>query len=217
MREQKYKIYINGKPVFLTTTEGMRELGIQPAKNIHVAYYIGKKKVIKQYLDLLDKNQAIEAIVLYCDRLDELWTDFQECFTLQEAAGGYVLNERSELLVFFRRGSWDMPKGKIDPGETPEQAAVREVQEETGLVHLTLGAFLGHTYHTFESKGKRILKKTWWYRMTTSDLDLIPQTEEDIEEIRWVEPASWIASEAVVYPNIKEVILSGIIPNKNMT
>ena len=58
MREQKYKIYINGKPVSLTTTEGMHELGIQAAKNVHVAYYIGKKKTIKQYLDLLDKNRV---------------------------------------------------------------------------------------------------------------------------------------------------------------
>lgn len=209
MWEQKYKIYINGKPVFLTTTEGMQELGIQAGKNVHVAFYIGKKKVIKQYLDLLDKNREIRTVVLYCNDLQALWDDFVSCFTLQEAAGGYVLNEREELLVFYRRGSWDMPKGKIDPGETPEQAAVREVQEETGLVHLDLGPFLAFTYHTFEHKDKRILKKTWWYRMKTSDLDLVPQTEEDIEEIRWVEPRTWLESGVVVYPNIREVILSG--------
>lgn len=210
MREQKYKIYINGKPVFLSTTAGRQELGIQADKNTHVTFYIGKKKVIKQFLDLLDKNKEIRAVVLYCDDLQQLWEDFLSCFTLLEAAGGYVVNEQDELLVFYRRGSWDMPKGKIDPGETPEQAAVREVQEETGLVNLDLGAFLCHTYHTYEQKGKRILKKTWWYRMKTSDLQLIPQTEEDIEEIRWVEPKSWIAGDAVVYPNIREVILMGM-------
>ena len=99
-----------------------------------------------------------------------------------------------------------MPKGKIDPGETPEQAAIREVQEETGLVNLTLGALLAHTYHTYEQKGERILKKTWWYRMQTSDTQLIPQTEEDIEEILWVKPDVWLAEGAVVYPNIREVI-----------
>lgn len=207
MREQKYKIYINGRPVFLTTTEGMRELGIQAGKNAHVTFYIGKKKVIKQYLDLLDKNKEIQVVVLYCDDLPALWEDFVSCFTLQEAAGGYVLNDRNELLVFYRRGSWDMPKGKIDPGETPEEAAVREVQEETGLVHIDLGAFLALTYHTFELKGKRILKKTWWYRMKTSDHQLTPQTEEDIEEIRWVDPGKWLAGGPVVYPNIREVIL----------
>ena len=206
MREQKYKIYINGKPVFLTTSEGMRELGIQPSKNAHVTHYIGKKKTIKQYLDLLNKNKDIQAVVLFYDDLPVLWNDFMECFTLLEAAGGYVRNEKGELLVFYRRGSWDMPKGKIDPGETPEQAAVREVQEETGLVHLKLGDFLAHTYHTYELKGKRILKKTWWYFMETPDLQLVPQTEEDIEEIRWVEPRAWLGSGVEVYPNIREVM-----------
>lgn len=206
MRQQKYKIYINDRPVFLTTTEGMRELGIQAGKNTHVALYIGKKKVIKQYLDLLDKNKEVKIVVLYHDDLTVLWNDFVACFTLLEAAGGYVENDKGELLVFYRRGSWDMPKGKIDPGETPEQAAVREVQEETGLLNLDLGEFIAHTYHTYEQKGERILKKTWWYRMQTTDTQLVPQTEEDIEEIRWVEPEAWLAGDVVVYQNIREII-----------
>lgn len=206
MKQQKYKIYINDKPVFLTTTQGMRELGIQGDKITHVSFYIGKKKVIKQYLDLLDKNKEVKAVVLYNDDLDALWADFVSCFSLLEAAGGYVLNDKGELLVFYRRGSWDMPKGKIDPGETPEQAAVREVQEETGLVHLKLGDFLTHTYHTYVQKGERILKKTWWYHMETSDTQLIPQTEEDIELIEWVSAKNWLSGNPVVYPNIREVI-----------
>lgn len=206
MRQQKYKIYINGKPVFLTTTKGMQELGIKADKTTHVAFYIGKKKAIKQFLDLLNKNKEVKMIVLYHDDLPMLWNDFQDCFKVLEAAGGYVQNDKGKLLVFYRRGSWDLPKGKIDPSETPEQAAVREVQEETGLVHLDLGEFLGHTYHTYELKGERILKKTWWYRMQTTDWQLIPQTEEDIEEICWVAPATWLSGEVVVYPNIREVI-----------
>ena len=105
-----------------------------------------------------------------------------------------------------------MPKGKIDPGETPEQAAVREVQEETGLVNVTLGAFLHHSYHTYEQKGQRILKKTWWYRMKTTDTQVIPQTEEDIEEIRWVEPKAWLERGVAVYGNIRDVIELGMMP-----
>ncbi len=210
MRPQKYKIYINGRSVFLTTSEGMRELGIHADKTTHVAFYIGKKKAIKQYLDLLDKNKEVSTVVLYHDDLPALWNDFKSCFTLLEAAGGYVQNDQSEILVFYRRGSWDMPKGKIDPGETPEQAAIREVQEETGLIHLDLGELIGHTYHTYEQKGTRILKKTWWYRMLTTDRQLIPQTEEDIEQILWVEPRVWLAQGPVVYPNIRDVIESAL-------
>lgn len=207
---QNYKIYHNGTPVFLTTPEGAQLLGFQADKLTHVALYVGKKKVLRQYLDLLDKNKNLRAVVLYHPDLELLWADFQACFKVLEAAGGYVQNAQNELLVFFRRGSWDMPKGKIDPGETPEHAAKREVQEETGLVNLSLGDLLMHTYHTYVEKDKRILKKTWWYRMVTSDMQLIPQTEEDIEAIHWVNPKEWLESGVVVYPNIREVIEAGL-------
>ena len=207
---QNYKIYHNGTPVFLTTPEGAQSLGFQADKVTYVALYVGKKKVLMQYLDLLDKNKNIRAVVLYHPDLEVLWADFQACFKVLEAAGGYVLNGQGELLVFYRRGSWDLPKGKIDKGETPEQAAIREVQEETGLLNIDLGSFLAHTYHTYEEKGKRILKKTWWYRMQTTDNQLVPQTEEDIEEICWVAPRPWLESGVVVYPNIREVIALGL-------
>lgn len=210
MGQQKYKIYVNGTPVFLATPAQEPEIAILADKNHYVARYIGKKKLIKQYLDLLNKRKDIGAIVLYADDLESLWSDFQSCFKILEAAGGYVQNPEKQLLVFYRRDSWDMPKGKIDKGETPEAAAVREVQEETGLVNLTLDGFLMHTWHTYEHKGQSILKKTWWYRMHTADQQLVPQTEEDIEEIRWVEPAAWIAAEKTVYGSIRDVILAGL-------
>lgn len=210
MGQQKYKIYINGTPLFLTSTSGAKELGVQAGKTTYVAPYPGKKKMLKQYVDLLEKNREIKTVVLYSDLLTDLWADFQACFTVLEAAGGLVRNKNDELLVFYRRGSWDMPKGKIDPGETPEQAALREVQEETGLSQLTLGPFLVHTYHTYRQKNDRILKKTWWYRMVAEDTGVVPQTEEDIEEIRWVDPLLWLKSDPVVYPNIREVIMQGM-------
>ncbi len=172
--------------------------------------YVGKIKLIKNYLDLLDKNRQMKAVVLYHPDVDMLWQEFQACFKVQEAAGGYVLNAQKELLVFYRRGSWDLPKGKIDPGETPEQAAVREVQEETGLQQVQLGDFLAYTYHTFEHKDRRILKITSWYHMNTTDTRVVPQTEEDIEEIIWVKPDAWLQSGVEVYPNIREVIMKGM-------
>lgn len=207
---QNYKIYHNDTPVFLTTPSGAKESGLQADKTTYVAPYSGRKKMLKQYLDLLDKNKSVRAVMIHHHDLDALWADFQACFKVLEAAGGFVRNAENKLLVFFRRGSWDLPKGKIDRGETPEQAAVREVQEETGLVNLKLGAWLTHTYHTYELKGARILKKTWWYRMETADTQLVPQTEEDIEEICWVEPETWLAGGPVVYPNIREVIELGM-------
>ncbi len=204
--QQMYKVYINDVPVFLGTPESVGELGLLPTKDVFTAPYIGKKKQIRQYLDLLDKNKNVRAVALYGETAEQLWADFCACFTQLEAAGGYVTNAEGRLLVFYRRNSWDMPKGKIDPGETPEQAALREVQEETGLQQVTLGPFLAHTWHTYTQKGERILKRTWWYRMTTTDKKVIPQTEEDIEEIQWVEPNAWLETKPVLYKSIREVI-----------
>ncbi len=154
-----YKIYIQNTPLFIVATHQIPDTGITNSLNTPVAPYVGKKKLFLQYYDMLHKNKKVEAVVLHHANLDFIWTDFLDMFTLQEAAGGLVQNPAQELLVFYRRGSWDMPKGKIDPGETPEQAAVREVQEETGLKQLDLGAFITHSYHTFEQKDRRILKK----------------------------------------------------------
>lgn len=206
MDQQRYKIYVNGRPVFLGTPESIGELGLFPAKDVYVAPYLGKRKTIVQYLDLLDKNQNVQLVALYGEPLERLWHDFQHCFKVLEAAGGLVTNTDGQLLVFYRRGSWDLPKGKIDPGETPEQAAVREVQEETGLQHVTLGPPAGVTWHTYTQKGERILKKTWWYHMSTTDTQVVPQTEEDIEEIRWVDREAWLASSPVVYGSIRDIL-----------
>jgi 8-oxo-dGTP pyrophosphatase MutT (NUDIX family) len=161
---------------------------------------------------LLEKNNAVTSVVLYADDPEQIWTDFVSCFQVLEAAGGYVTNPQGELLVFYRRGSWDMPKGKIDPGETPAIAAVREVSEETGLQQLQLGPLLTETWHTYRQKDERILKKTWWFRIQTSDTAVTPQTEEDIEQIQWVHPGDWLATQPTVYESIRDVIVKGMQP-----
>lgn len=110
-------------------------------------------------------------------------------FETIEASGGLVINPNNDLLMIFRRGFWDLPKGKIDSGETVEDAAIREVKEETGLEFLEIEKFLTSTYHYYEHDGKKILKKTYWYKMTTpSTSSLTPQIEEDIMLAKWAKP-----------------------------
>jgi len=74
--------------------------------------------------------------------------------------------EEKELMLIFRRGKWDLPKGKLDPGETLETCALREVQEETGVSNVKLEKFIGITQHTYFDKhiGKEVLKETHWYK-----------------------------------------------------
>ena len=109
-------------------------------------------------------------------------------YTIIHAAGGIVTNENGEILMIFRRGKWDFPKGKVEPDESCEAAALREVTEETGVHGLQLGEALPMTQHTYDLHGTHILKHTHWYRMTAPAQVLIPQTEEDIEQALWVKP-----------------------------
>lgn len=105
------------------------------------------------------------------------------------AGGGLLLNENHELLMIFRRGSWDLPKGKLDEGETMEACALREVEEETGVGNLLLGELLGITRHQYFDPyiQEEVIKETHWYSMNVKGSPaLIPQTEEDITDIRWV-------------------------------
>lgn len=208
---QMYKVFVNDIPLFLGTPDSVGELGLLPDKTAVSAPYIGKRKVLKWYVDLLEKTPTLRACALYADDVEKMWADFRSCFHHLQAAGGYVLNADHRLLVMYRRGRWDMPKGKMDEGETPADTAVREVREETGLHQLTLGPFLTHTWHTYRDRnGDRVLKQTHWYHMTTSDTQLIPQTEEDIERLEWVAPQAWLAEKPDVFASIRDVIVRGM-------
>ena len=125
------------------------------------------------------------------------------------AGGGLVFNEKDELLMIFRRGSWDLPKGKLDAGETIEACAVREIKEETGLKEVVIGKFIGITKHNYFDKyiGKEVIKESHWYLMTSNSSNTLhPQTEEDITEIKWVSIADLQAYLGNSYPSIVEII-----------
>ncbi|MBS1616729.1 MAG: NUDIX domain-containing protein [Bacteroidetes bacterium] len=110
-----------------------------------------------------------------------------ECCQPIEAAGGVVENERGDVLMIYRRGRWDLPKGKRDEGESIEACALREVQEETGLLQLSLGEKIGVTHHIYAQGLVRLVKTTYWFRMNGQFAETpIPQAEENIQEARWV-------------------------------
>jgi ADP-ribose pyrophosphatase YjhB (NUDIX family) len=200
-----YKIFINETPLFLTNTEGVLEVWKNDDKTL-VSNYLGRKKFLHPIIDSLEKTKKYNRVVIVSEDVEKLWHDFQEIYKIIEAAGGVVRNDKNEVLVIFRLGIWDLPKGKIDKGETPEIAAVREIQEETGLNDVKLGDFICHTYHTYTMKEKRVLKKTWWYKMSTPEMTLIPQTTEDIEQAIWVELTSFLNTKPTIYGSILDVL-----------
>jgi ADP-ribose pyrophosphatase YjhB (NUDIX family) len=125
------------------------------------------------------------------------------------AGGGVVTNEAGALLMIFRRGKWDLPKGKLDPGESIEVCAQREVREETGVRDLKLGKLLLVTKHEYFDKWVKadVIKETHWYRMYVTGVpELVAQTEEDITEIEWTKPAEIPSRLLETYDTIKEVL-----------
>jgi len=119
--------------------------------------------------------------------ITENWDTFCSNYFLIKAAGGVVYNKKDELLMIFRNGKWDLPKGKLEEGENIEDCAIREVREECGARDLLIKTKLKDTYHIYQSKNKNILKCTFWFKMQTdSEAELNPQMEEGITKVEWV-------------------------------
>jgi ADP-ribose pyrophosphatase YjhB (NUDIX family) len=203
----QYTIYINQVPLILTNTEGVKNEWKNDPQTL-VAVYTGKQKSLYNYIDPLEKGSQYNRIVIVSNQSEKLWKDYQDIYKIIEAAGGVVTNSEGDVLLIYRLQTWDLPKGKIDKGETPEVAAVREVEEETGLTEIQLGDFIGHTYHTYEQKGKRILKKTHWYKMQTTQKALVPQTSEDIEIAEWVNLTNFLQTKPNLYGSIFDVLMA---------
>lgn len=122
------------------------------------------------------------------------------------AAGGLVYDEQGRALMIYRRGHWDLPKGKLDDGETIEQCALREVKEECGVSPLKIGPKICTTSHNYFLDGKIVDKRTTWFIMTTnSSTPLTPQIEEDIERCEWVEGGELESKLKESYSTIAEV------------
>ncbi len=168
--------------------------------------YNGKSKFLLQVVGTLEGGRHPQGALILHEDPQVVWDEFRSLHSLIEAAGGAVLNA-DRLLCIYRRGSWDLPKGKIDAGESHEEAALREVTEETGITELQLLEALPTTFHTYRTaKGKRVLKPTYWYAMHTEQETLVPQTEEDIEEARWVPVGALAEIRADSYRSLWPVI-----------
>ncbi|MBK9150035.1 MAG: NUDIX domain-containing protein [Saprospiraceae bacterium] len=163
LKPQIYKIYINEVEVILKPSEDVTLEDTGGAGNV-VVKYTGNKKHLLDYIHVLEKSIKSEKFVIHYEDFPKLKADFKSHFTEIEAAGGLVRNEKNEYLFIFRRGSWDLPKGKIEPGETKKNATMREIQEETGLKKMIVLSKIMVTRHTYRSNvGKRIIKKSHWF------------------------------------------------------
>lgn len=128
-----------------------------------------------------------------------------------EASGGMVWSKEKALLLIFRHNKWDLPKGKIEDEEAPEETALREVKEECGIQELTLNEFIKTSYHTYWQHDNRFLKITYWFELLCNDPQNInPQTEEGIETIRWMDANGLHKALENTFPNLRTLFRLGL-------
>nr|WP_294314912.1 NUDIX domain-containing protein [uncultured Chryseobacterium sp.] len=193
-----YKVFVNEKKLLLSKqSENLEKtLGYENVTSLEIA------------LDLLE-NTSVKELNVFGENLDEMWSEFQKLFRIIEAAGGLVNNTQGDLLFIKRLGKWDLPKGKMEKGESREESAVREIEEETGLANVELIQFINTTYHIYvERNGDKVLKCTHWFEMSFDGEDTSkPQIEEGITEVAWKNTAQ---IEDEVFPstfkNIKLIV-----------
>lgn len=199
------KLYIHNKPLFLTTHLDASTVPLSHHDDAVLMDELSTKS-IHAMLHELERTEVHAGIFIH-ENLEELKHQFWKQYIIIQAAGGWVVNPKGEVLFMERRGKWDLPKGKLDEGETLEQCAIREVQEETGLQDLTLEDLITVTYHTYMENGHKILKESYWYRMQSNGKEnLVPQIEEDITTVSWVSPNDLGKILSNTYQSIADVI-----------
>lgn len=202
---KNYKIYFNEKPFYIVSELSDETRNLSTATDGIFLENATDNQVKKSIEDI--EIGTVKSVVILTEVLENTLKLFTDHFLIIEAGGGLVKNEKDEFLFIFRRGKWDLPKGKLDEGETIDECAIREVQEETGLKAVSIVNSLPNTYHIYEEKGKQILKKSVWYLMITSSGEtLVPQAEEQISEVVWLKKENWGKVLANTYPSVMDVL-----------
>jgi 8-oxo-dGTP pyrophosphatase MutT (NUDIX family) len=199
------KIYFGDKPLFLC--DGVSS-DIEPYLHHDDTILIEEfsSPAIKSMIYEMELP-GIHAGIFQHHDLDALKKAFWKKFLVIKAGGGVVWNPDQELLFIHRRGKWDLPKGKLDDGETIDHCAKREVEEETGLQSVSITRPLLTTYHTYHESGKHILKETYWFEMAATGIQqLVPQTSEDIHAVDWLPREKWDQVLTNTFPSIKDVL-----------
>jgi 8-oxo-dGTP pyrophosphatase MutT (NUDIX family) len=196
------KIHSADKIIYLTNSSTLLK-----SDESSIIVNVSSEKELTEFYDVLIKSGKIKDIYFFNESEGLLFDWFKCMFKIIEAAGGLVKNADNEYLFILRHGKWDLPKGKIEKGESIKNAAIREVEEECGISGLTITEGIKPTYHTYHINDKAILKPTYWFKMDCSDTSkLIPQQEEGITEVRWLKLKELEMVRNNTYESIKDVI-----------
>ncbi|MFN6944359.1 MAG: NUDIX hydrolase [Cytophagaceae bacterium] len=211
------KLFINDKPVCvvdLDECDGLKFDEVFDKKDDivskqlvgNVLFENASTAQVDRLLKLLEskKLKKLESITLAVENPSLMKEYIKDCFKIIKAAGG-IVTKGDKILMIYRLGKWDFPKGKLKKKEDSLEGARREVEEECNIT-VGVGRKIGPTWHTYMRKGKRILKKTIWYQMhCIDDSNMQPQTEEFIEEVRWMNKMEVQAAMKGTYKSIEEI------------
>lgn len=182
---------------------------------IHIQKEIESSKIFKEFMPILEKEKLNDLLLVLRSQTENKLTlsleDGERFFSgLQqiEAAGGVVYHTTLKKYLFIHRnGKWDLPKGKIDQGETSEKAAVREIREECGITGLKLIKPIDITYHCYELHDNTWIKKTHWFYFEYNKNELLaPQLEEGITTARWFDKEEFHRILANTFGNISDIV-----------
>lgn len=200
---QTDKIYYNERVVILSS-----KITKSFEKNDGLFYKYQKKEELTELLECFENLSEIKTLYILHDNVDQLFEMIKSCFTIVEAAGGVIRRNDGKILTIFRRGKWDLPKGKVEKGEFYKQTALREVKEECGLNQIDIKNKLTETYHVYREHGTRILKRTIWYEMQlTSDQQPVIQVEEGIADFKWIDYKGLNEIMKNTYESLKDIFI----------
>ena len=181
-----YKVFFNGSIIQFGS-----EMNKSLNNNITEIFDLVSYDVVNQIISQIESTETPSGFFILNHEIDTAWEHFKSQFVEIPASGGLVRNSEGAFLFIKRLGVWDLPKGKIEKKETPELAAVREVEEECGLSGLQIIKQLDSTFHIYRSPylsfpKNLVLKETKWFLMSYSGNEIpVPQVEEDIQEVAW--------------------------------
>ena len=157
-------------------------------------------------LKLLTKKR-VNSIGIFSNEYEFILNMFKKKYPEIIAAGGKVINNKSEILFIYRNKKWDLPKGKAEKNEIISETALREVEEETGIKNLSIIKPLDKTYHIFKRGGKNYLKSTYWFEMQSDFIGKFkPQKKEGITRVEWIGIENLSSILAKSYANIRLLI-----------
>ena len=198
-----YKVFFKDSTVFLTDDKEV--LKKADTSILHKDKVTTQAKIL-EFINCVDKSDKSQTLAIYSKDLKSLFHIFCSTFTFVEAAGGLVINNNKALII-DRLGHKDLPKGHIEKGETIEECAKREVEEECGIKNVKIERPLKLTFHIYFRNGKWFLKCCFWFLMSCPDKqNLMPQKEEGIEDVYWLNVEKLNTIYNLCFPSIKEVL-----------